>query len=76
VLPKIIENREIRNSHNITSNKIVDEETGKKIFENKDYFKELELRKLKSMDKVKKDKMVNLMDKMKEENEYKFINLQ
>jgi len=36
---------------------------------NKDYFKELEMRKMKSLEKVNKDKMVNLMDEMKEENE-------
>lgn len=30
------------------------------------------MRKIKSMDKVKKDKMVNLMDEVKEENEYLF----
>lgn len=35
----------------------------------KDYFKELELRRIQSMEKVKKDKMVNLMDKVKAENE-------
>jgi len=28
------------------------------------------MRKLRSMEKLKKDKMVNLMDEMKEENEY------
>jgi len=33
ILPKIIKNREIRNSHNITSNKVVDEENGIEINE-------------------------------------------
>lgn len=41
----------------------------KNISESKDYFKELEMRRMKSIEKVKKDRMVNLMDEMKEENE-------
>jgi len=28
LLPKIIKNREVRNGHNITSNKVIDEESG------------------------------------------------
>ena len=34
LLPKIIKNREVRNGHNITSNIIIDEKTGKNFTEN------------------------------------------
>ncbi len=33
ILPKIMKNIEIRNSHNITSNKVVDQEYGIELYE-------------------------------------------